>query len=179
MTTLPVIPSKNVGDDVLAADWNSYVQGMFAWLDANRPLTHVYQSVAQTVANNVFSAVTFTLETVDRRGQHSTTVNTSRITATADLGTYLVAGQVAWTTNATGTRRCRFTDSGVTPLQGAYGLYPPASAFGTAVAIGIWQPATSTAYIELEALQDSGGNLDTLVSANGIRSFAMAYRLGT
>lgn len=179
MTVLPVIPARAVGDDVLAQDWIDYVQGTFAWIDTGRPLVHLQQTVAQTIATSVFTGVTFTAETVDRRGQHSTTVNTSRVTATADLGTYFCIGQVVWATNATGTRRCRFTDSGVTTILGAAGLYGPAPANGTSIAFGIWQPALSTAYLELEAFQDSGGNLDTLISANGFRASLMMWRIGS
>ena len=179
MTTLPVIPTKAVGDDVLAADWNSFVRDTFAWVDLNRPVVQLHQTTTQTIATGAFTAVTFTSENIDRRGQHSTTVNTSRVTATADLGTYFVIGQVVWATSATGTRRCRFTDSGVTALLGAAGLYPPAPTFATSVAFGVWQPATSTSYLELEAFQDSGGNLDTLISANGFRPSLMAWRIGS
>lgn len=179
MTTLPVIPARAVGDDVLAQDWIDYTQGVFSWLDLNRPVVQLYQSTTQTIPNNTFTAVTFTSEGIDRRGQHSTTVSTSRVTATADLGTYFVIGQVVWATAAAGGRRCRFTDSGVTALLGAAGLYPPAATFGTSIAFGVWQPASSSAYLELEAFQDSGANLDTLISANGFRPSLMAWRLGS
>lgn len=178
MSVLPVIPAKGVGDDVLAADWNAFVQGGFAWLDANRPMIAVYQTAAQSIPNAAFTAVTFTAETIDRSGQHSTTVNTSRVNATTDLGTYIVLGQVTYATNATGTRRAKLLDSGVTDLPGAYGIYPPASALGTAVAMGVWRPASSSAYLELLAWQDSGAALNTGISTSFQPSLTL-WRMGS
>lgn len=178
MTVLPVIPSRAVGDDWLAQDWIDYVQGAFAWLDANRPVVELTQTVAQSLPNNAFAAVTFTAETLDRRGQHSTTTNTSRVIATADLGTYFVIGRACFAGSTVGSRRAKLVESGVTDLQGGYGIYSNTTSFGTAIAAALWRPASSTAYLELQAFQDSGGALNSAVSGAFVSALTL-WRLGS
>lgn len=181
MTSLPNVPAKAVGDFGLAADWNAYVDNLAAWLDTGRPIIHAYQTATQTISTATFTPITFTAETVDRRGQHSTASNTSRITATADLGTYFVVGVVAWATNATGTRRAKLVDttSGVsTDLPGSQLVFAPGSALGSSITFGIWIPSASTSYVEMHGYQDSGGNLATTVSG-AFQSQLIAWRLGS
>lgn len=180
MTSLPNVPAKAVGDFTLAADWNNYVDNGFAWEDSGRPVIHITQASGstQTLTTGVFTAITFTNETIDRRGQHSTSSNTSRVLATADLGTYAVFGQVAFAGDTTGDRRAKVITNGTTDLLGNWGIYPSGATFGTASCFGIWVPAASTDYIELYGFQSSGGNLATAASG-AFTSSLMLWRLGS
>lgn len=180
MTSLPNVPSRAVGDFTLASDWNAYVDNGMAWLDGGRPVVHITQASGstQTLTTATYTAITFTTETIDRRSQHSTSSNTSRVTATADLGTYAVFGQVAFAGNTTGDRRAKLVTNGTTDIVGPFGIFPSGSAFGTSCCAGIWIPASSTDYIELYGYQSSGGNLATAASG-AFTSSLMLWRLGS
>lgn len=163
-TSPPSTPAKAVGDDVLAADWNAYVQGGFSWLLSSRPLAQAYQSATQTLTTGVFAALTFTAEVIDRDGQHSTSSNTSRLTLGTCPGRYWVFGRLVIAGNATGTRWLKVLLNGSSDQNGVYAKASP-NASDTAVDVfGLVQITNASDYVELLALQNSGGNLATVVS---------------
>lgn len=70
------------------------------------------QTVAQTIANATWTALTFDVEDIDTHAGHSGT--SSRWTCPTGLGgTYELTGGVSWVPNATGQRWCRFYKNGV------------------------------------------------------------------
>lgn len=130
----------------------------------NPALADLRQTVAQTLANNVWTAVTFGAEDIDTNGGHSTSSNTSRFTCTL-AGTYLFVGGVSFATNATGQRYCRWHVNG-SEVFGVGANTDPVAAAPTMLAA---RPMLTTLavgdYVELAAFQSSGANLDTYISA--------------
>jgi hypothetical protein len=127
------------------------------------PRCHAYQSVAQTLTTGTTGAVvTFTSEEVDTDGIHSTSSNTSRFTIVT-AGRYRFIGQVGFASNATGQRGAFLQKNGTrvttTRHQATNG-------------VSHYQQVTDEIlcsagdYVELLAMQSSGGNLDTVAGSN-------------
>lgn len=165
MPTVPVVPTFGTGE-LFSTTLNALADAV-QFLQ-RPPIVQLRQAVAQTLTTAVAAAITFTTEItdtdVDGIGGHDNAVNTSRFTARYP-GYYAFAGGVAFASNAVGIRQVLWATSGV--------LFPSNA---------VWSPATGTAtnivartvtaylgigdYMELYALQSSGGNLNTSVSSN-------------
>lgn len=102
MATVPVTRTWVAGEVVTAAHFNTNIRDVFNYLLA-RPILEIRQITVQSLANIAWTVYTFTSETVDSSGMHSTTVNTSRCTAVYP-GWYGVSGTLSIETNATGSR---------------------------------------------------------------------------
>jgi hypothetical protein len=116
----------------------------------------VYNSAAQTIANNTYTALTFDTEQFDTNTFHSTATNTSRFTIPAGYaGKYLINGQVLADSNATGKRNFYFYINGVaylftTTVQGST-IEPSLTAS--------WVANLAVAdYVELFYFQNSGAS---------------------
>jgi hypothetical protein len=143
------------------------------------------QSSAQSIPNNTFTAITFNgTDDVDNLSIHDTVTNNSRFVIGAKIGWWLCWGKYATTGTAAGvSRRTRFLLNGVTSINGSYSSNPAFSA--TALTGGFWtvesftmvQTTAAADYIELYALQDSGGALNTTVSGD-LRSQFLALYIG-
>lgn len=124
------------------------------------PIFLGYQSAAQSIPNNAFTAITFDTEVVDSYGGHSTVSNTSRYTAQV-AGWYDVIGKVSWVANATGRRIATLYVNG---SELAY-TRGEGIASATAVAASCYALApvflNATDYVEVYGLQNSGGALNT------------------
>ena len=165
MAAVPSSRTWVAGEIVTAAYMNNTIRDVENYLLAP-PLFLGRQTVAQTLTTGTFTAVTFDAEDVDSAGGHSTSVNTSRYTAQY-TGWYWPGGGVGFAANTTGRRNSEWRTNGATVISGS-GFYASANAgAGNVVKIGtislpIFLNAT-TDYLEMLALQDSGGNLNTAV----------------
>lgn len=131
------------------------------------PVARLRQTVAQSLTNNAWSPITFTTEDLDSDGGHSTSSNTSRYVFPR-VGTWRVGGGVGFAVNATGQRAVRFAING-SALNGSETLQQATSATqGNRVAARSMLVVASslTDYIEIEAFQNSGGALNTLVTSS-------------
>lgn len=123
------------------------------------------QIVAQSIANNTWVALTMTAEDLDTAGGHSTSVNTSRYTAVT-AGTYLVTGGSSWVNNVTGVRGARIAKNG-TGINGSEAVVGAAPSSGNRVAAKTILVALAIGdYVEIEALQTSGGALNTVATSS-------------
>lgn len=117
----------------------------------------VYNSANITLANDTATALTFNSESWDTDNCHSTTSNTSRLTAKT-AGKYQVTGLVWFAWNATGQRSLYVYKNGTVHGQVSEN-YNTASA-STMLNITIEIELAVDDYVELYAYQNSGGNLD-------------------
>jgi hypothetical protein len=135
----------------------------------------VFNTAAQSIANNTNTALTFNSENFDTDGYHSTTTNTSRLTIpTGKNGYYLITANFVFALNATGNRDMFFAKNG-TALR--YAFSPIASsATYTGMALTFIANLVATDYIELWVNQTSGGNLNAdTTSGGGTFAFQMQY----
>lgn len=116
----------------------------------------IYRSSTQTLTTNTHTVITFDSEDFDTDTMHSTVTNTSRITVPS-TGYYAAVGVVPFAKNGTGGRAAyiylngSFAGSGVNQA-------PNSSTSAQLVVSGLFY-ATSGQYFELDAYQNSGGDL--------------------
>ena len=147
--------TRSSGYVVTSTNWNELVNDLIFL--SNPPRAKVHKVAAQTLANNTLTSLTFVTEDYDTDTIHSNASNTERLTATT-AGLYVVTASVFFDANATGYREIRLykNGSGSTWLNGA-------------LTTGL----AATDYVEVYALQTSGGNLDVLGSAALQTNFEM------
>lgn len=176
---MAVVPDTHdfAGGVVTTSEDNTYIRDPIRFL-LNRPRAELRQTVFQTLTTGVTAAVTFDVEDVDAdpsgAGGHSTSANTSRYTAVY-AGWYLCGGGVGFAANVTGQRAAVWAVNG-TLLNGAQIMEQATSASNNKV------PARTKLillnvgdYVELHALQTSGGNLNTDVTASGQSSMSVLW----
>lgn len=150
---------------------NAYIRDPIRHL-LDRPAVRLRQTTLLNVPNNTFTAVTFQTEDFDldsdpssADNMHSTAVNISRITAVYP-GYVELSGGVAFAANAANQRGCRWAVNGAA-INASAALLSTVGAGNVTVV-----PARTIRwflnvgdYAELQAYQNSGGALDTFVSA--------------
>ena len=143
--------------------WDRMVKFTDLTGDLASPIAQLRQTTAQTaIANNSWTPITFDVEDLDTHNGHSTASNTSRYTCQR-AGKYRLNGAVAWAGSASGQRWTRWAKNG-TEIAGS-GLNQQATSAGQAIAPARNLNVTLALndYVELQALQSSGGALDTYV----------------
>lgn len=125
----------------------------------NRYVCKVVRAAAQTIATNG-SNISFDSEEYDPLDMHSNSTNPTRVTVPV-AGFYLITGTVTFDGNSTGRRGIQFKKNGSAILPTYMSLFP-------SVVVGTIAPSATTFvecaagdYIEMEAYQDTGGNLGT------------------
>lgn len=128
-----------------------------------------YPSVVQTVPTDTWTPIVLDLEDHDDSNWHDLATNNSRMTVPAGVTKVVVVANIMWTVSVAGSFRLgRITKNGADFNGG-----PRADTADTASA-GAVNLATSVLdvvagdYFELEGYQNSGGNLDTLISENRV-----------
>lgn len=157
---LPVLASEVPGNFITSSLWmNNVYNGLtYAY---NPPTFYGYQSVAQSVPNNSWAALTIDSEVIDSYGAHSTTSNTSRFVV-PQAGYYWVSGTVTWATNTSGNRAAALYKNGAT-VSGAYFSAAASSYNSSATATAIIQ-ASANDFIEMYVSQGSGTSLSTVAN---------------
>jgi hypothetical protein len=132
-------------------------------------LTH---STTQSIANATGQAVVFDTESFDTDTYHSTSSNTSRITAPTN-GKYSFHANISFAINSTGVRYIYFVKNGVTTDR--YGANNKTAVSGdlTQLSTSYVFTLTATDYVEVYAYQSSGGSLNLNGDATnaGLTSF--------
>lgn len=150
---------------VAPAAWGLQIRDNFEFL-IDPPSCSVFASVFQTVATgSSFTILTADSENFDNDGMHSTVSNTSRITIQT-AGRYRFQAVVSFDANTSGgLRGFRFVVNGTAQTNTGASL-PPVSSGGFATVINASYPFTLVAgdYVEVEARQNSGGNLGILLA---------------
>jgi hypothetical protein len=174
MATVPTMRTWTAGEIVTASMLNSNVRDLGTYWTTSRPMAQMRQTVAQTLTTAVFGSITFTTEDLDRDGGHDTVTNTSRYTAQT-AGWYLVAGSVGFAGNNTGRRGCRLAVNG-TALNGSLTIVASAGV-GTCQIPAVTRIVTLSAndYVEVQGIQESGGNLNTAVTAENQSTLTVVW----
>lgn len=167
MTNLPIYTTPTpftVGQLVSADDLNPQFSGNMEFLKAAKRFRLYRGSSAQSLPNNTLTEIEFNAEEADPWDGHSNSSDPSRWTCPAALaGVWRLYGQVEFAADATGARRLELHKNGVVavlkPCAAASSGVTIASIRGTVV-------LESTDYVELKALQASGGALDADLGAS-------------
>lgn len=152
------------------AGTDDYRYQLFSVPAAIASMARVYHSTTQAATNGAPLILAFDSESYDTDEMHSPSpADNSRLTIRT-AGVYLLTAQVDFASNATGVRAAYIVVGGTLQVGGL-----------ASAAVAIDQPVTATAqvelaaddYVEVMALQTSGGSLNVLASS----SFS-AVRLG-
>ncbi|MFI9817568.1 hypothetical protein [Saccharothrix variisporea] len=139
------------------------------------PRAQLRQGSAQGILHNNFTSVTYGSEDHDSHNAHSTSTNPSRYVAPV-AGVYQLSGAVSFDVNSTGARGCRWAKNG-TEINGSQVLHATSgSTVSTIVAARTVQVRLAVNdYVELQAYQDSGVTLNSVVSASQQPSMTVTY----
>lgn len=140
--------------------------------ERNPPKLIVAQSVLQAIPNTTTTAITWPTPSVDTYGAYSAGTPTRATPKVA--GTYLVVATIAYAANATGGRNATIFKNGATTIATA--------SAGNATAtwnsdIQVTFPVAfngSTDYIEINANQNSGGSLNTVITITNLSLFYLS-----
>ena len=156
--TVPVTSQKNPGDYITAALWNAGPKALGDFI-LGPPLFTGYQANAQAIPTGTWTGVAIDTEILDPDGQHNNVTNNTRFTCTV-AGTILFLGMAAFVANTTGIRGSRFALNG-TAIRGSQTNVSTTN--GSVWSSPCWavQQMVVSDYVELQAFQNSGGNLNT------------------
>lgn len=154
-----------VGDVLSAADLNTYVRDNAKWLGTDKPHCRVRNSAnISHTSSGSYQALTFNSERVDVGAMHDTSTNTGRLTVpTGGGGFYAVGGCIEFDGNGTGRRGIQIRLNGATVI--AREETGNAGANDHAITIHTVYQLAAGDYVELMALQASGGNLNMLATS--------------
>jgi hypothetical protein len=128
-----------------------------------------------TLSNATFTAVTWDSEAYDTDAIHSTSSNTSRFTIpSGKSGKWLLTSNLQYNTNSSSYRANRVKVNNTTFFADNY--YPPVNGTETSCVMSLVMNLTAADYVEIQARQDTGGNLLLIGGAYG--SWAMLTYLG-
>lgn len=162
MATVPVTRTWVAGEVVTAAYMNNNITAVLGWLLAPA-IVQLRQIVAQSLADGAFTPLTFTAEDVDSTGMHSTSVNTTRVTAVYP-GWYVFAAAASTAADPDGRRGGQWTVNG-TAVNAASTLVPSHSAAVVIPSKVMMIFLNVGDYVEYRAYQNGGAALLTLVTA--------------
>ena len=132
----------------------------------------VYRTTAQSLSNNTETPISFDGERYDNGGLHEGVTNPSRLTA-QKAGVYVISGHLSFASNTTGTRAVWIKLNGNTYIakQRLNANAPDYPEFSITTIYHL----VATDYVELTAMQDSGGNLNVQQIGNISPEFAMQW----
>lgn len=160
MTPTPYVKQTWIDGDstkpTSAARLGVMEQGIF---DAHyRPNVSVSQAAQLTLTTGTTTVITFDTENFDSTGSmHSTVTNTGRLVAPV-TGTYRISGRCAFVANAGGIRVVSIRVNGTTVIDTAS---DEATSSAMYLHVGRDWSLTAGDYVEMTAVQNSGGNLLT------------------
>jgi len=158
--------TDSVANDVTAARLNAIGDGIVQ--AQQMPAARVTHNAAQGTTTAVDFVLAFNTERFDQMGggadtMHDTVTNNSRLTCRY-AGIYLISGNIQFASNATGTRYVKIRLNGTTEIARVQ-LVAAASDTHTLHVSCLYSLAVND-YVELLALQSSGGNLNVNSAAN-------------
>ncbi len=131
----------------------------------------VYNSANQAIGTAAFTKLTFDSEEFDTDAMHAVAGATSRLTCKT-AGKFLITANVWWAANATGTRIVRIKLNDTTYIASVQ--YPVNSAaYATVQSLSTIYNLAVSDYIEVDVYQDSGGNLNSVYTAQMSPEFMM------
>lgn len=162
--------TKASGDGLTAADWNAYVRDNQEAL-FTPPRCLVDRSTAQSIPDVTVTSMTFDTELLDNDSMHSTTSNTSRITAKT-AGLYMMTTSVQFTGNTTGGRTVSIVLNGAQTL--ATSDLPSVGTGPARLNVATLYYLDVDDYVESRVYQSSGGALN-VQSTSDSPNFRVAW----
>lgn len=156
--TLSGDPSGN-----LQAATKQYADNLVAAATAGFPKCRASNSSNISIGTSSETALALDSEAFDTDAIHDTSTNTSRLTCKT-AGVYIIGGNVEFAANGNGTRTARIRLNGTTFIGSQKTLSPTLSPAMVSV-VTIYSLSVGD-YVELTAIQSSGGNLDVLALSN-------------
>jgi hypothetical protein len=130
-------------------------------------------TTAQSLANNTDTVITFNAEEFDTDAFHDNSVNNSRITIPAGKGgKYLILASITFAANASGIREMLFSVNGSTAVLAFAQAPSPTGSFRSSASC--IKDLTAGDYVEVQAAQASGGNLNVNAGVTQTR-FGVIY----
>lgn len=134
---------------------------------------HVYHNANQSIANASLVALAFNSERYDTDTYHDTATNNSRLTAPT-TNKYRVGGGATYAASASGSRRELWIRKNGTTTLARDGRPPTGGSVDCSVTVSWEGELAAGDYVELLAVQDSGGALNVLVLADYSPQFWIA-----
>jgi hypothetical protein len=159
--TVPVSATKNAGDLITGALWNAGPAASNTFL-TTVPIAMVYQANVQSFASG-FTAVAMDTTILDTDGQHSNSVNNSRVTCQV-AGWYSVSGAVGFSTNSSTSRGAVLYKNGSSITQATGNIAAASNVLHVATAGEFLIQLAVGDYVELYAFQNTGAALNSAVS---------------
>jgi hypothetical protein len=130
-------------------------------------------TTAQTLSNATDTIITYNAEEFDTDGFHDNSVNNSRITIPSGKGgKYLILASITFAANASGIREMLFSVNGSTAVLAFAQAPTSASSFRSSASC--IKNLTAGDYVEVQAAQSSGGNLNVNAGVTQTR-FGVVY----
>lgn len=168
---IPILPTFFGGQTVGQSQLQNLTNAVNVLL--NPPRVGLIQNTTQTIATATWTAVAFDTEFWDTDNMHSTTSNTSRVTATT-AGMYLVNGALSWTAPAAGQiLRAAIRQNGASFLP----TIMTTEGVNNQVNVSVTAQMNAGDYLELMAYQSTGANL-ALTTSGGYNSTLYVNFLG-
>lgn len=160
---VPVQVTWTTGQIVTAAQLNANVRDAINFLLAP-PMAMMRQSVAQSIANRVWSAINLDVEELDRDNAHSTASFTSRYSCNTP-GWYHNDSTIGIAANATGMRALHmYVNGGAKPGRATWSA-ANGSEFSTGVTASGSYYLNTADFAEVYTYQSSGVALNTTTDA--------------
>jgi hypothetical protein len=157
---------------VAPATWGDTVRDDLEYL-IDPPACSVFNSTTQSTTTSTWTTLTADSENFDNNAMHSTVSNTSRITIQT-AGRYLFFARNDWASNTAGSRVMRYKINGTDPgatLQQLMAIPATTTGINTQLA-ATWTLVLAAAdYVEVEAWQNTGGNLQLVLREFGATFF--------
>lgn len=180
---MPAVPETkptwtNNVDSLSSTNLHAYLRDPLRFL-MRKPAAKLRQSVSQAFTTGVWAGLTFGVEDLDDDpdgvGAHSTSSNTARYTARYS-GWYLCGGGCSWANNTTNRRGIRWAVNGSSVL-GTEVLMQSTSGsnVNSTVAKTMLVRLDEGDYVELQAMQDSGGALGTTITVDNQPSASITW----
>lgn len=174
MATVPGTLTWSAGSILTAAQLNTYLTAAVAFF-LSQPVCELRQTVAQSLTTSVGAALLYDTEDIDTDNMHSTVSNTSRVTAQT-AGRFMISGGVGFAANATGLRVTYYAINGTN--NSGSGVELSAAGGGGVTLLGARSKSIFLNvgdYVEMFALQTSGGSLNTDVSGLDQPNFTVRW----
>lgn len=170
--TYTTVADKSVGDVFTEAMWDDYIKTNVNNLIVP-PSCRVYKAAAQSLTSGSDTAIQFDSERWDTDSMHDTVTNNTRITIQT-AGIYVVTGHAVFAANATGVRALYIRLNGSTRI--AQQALSSASAGDTALSVTTVYEFSAADYVELMAVQTSGGALNVTAVGNYTPEFGAMWQ---
>lgn len=158
--TVPVSATKNAGDLITGSLWNAGPAASNTFL-TTVPIAMVYQANIQSFGSG-FTAVAMDTTILDTDGQHSNSVNNSRVICQV-AGWYSVSGAVGFSGSTIGARGAVLYKNGASLTQATGNINAASNVLHVATVGEFLIQMAVGDYVELYAFQNTGSALNSAI----------------